>query len=128
MKSMCFLAFLSFPLIGISGTRVLHCDNNNIKIEFQKKAFSLKFKYSDTKRKAFTTFESGHHSFSYFEEGEFSSLELIIPADRDYSALFEDEVEMFESKPGTKGIPLFLKVEKRNGYEDQINVFCDVIK
>jgi len=128
MKSIYFLAVLTFPLLGIAGTKKLSCENKNIKIEIrQARVGSLKYQYEDFKRKAFATFEKSSYTFNGSSEGDFVSLEMFPDSETTYTAIIEDYEEMLKAKVGTRGIPLLIMFEDQNGYEKHINTSCEVI-
>jgi len=128
MKSICFFAVMTFPLLGIAGTKKLSCENKNIKIEIrQARTGSLKYQYEDFKRKAFAIFEKSSYTFNGSSDGDFISLEMYPQAPVSYTAVIEDYEEMLNAKVGTRGIPLLIMFEDQNGYEKHINTSCEVI-
>jgi hypothetical protein len=127
MKASLFL-ILAFPQLVFATSKSLNCEKGNIKIEIQQSRMgSLKYKYQDTKRKAFANLERSSYTFGGDSDGDIITLELYPQAPVSYTAVFEDYEELMSSSVGTRGIPLLLMVEDNQGFEQHLHVSCEVV-
>jgi len=122
------LLILALPQLVFANFKSLNCEKGNIRIEIQQSRMgSIKYKYQDTKRKAYASLERSSYTFSGDSDGEIITLELYPQAPITYTAVIEDYEEMMSSSVGTKGIPLLLMIEDNQGIEQHIRVFCDAV-
>jgi len=123
------LLILALPQLVFANYKNLSCEKGNIGIEIQQSRMgSIKYKYQDTKRKAYASPERSSYTFSGDSDGEIITLELYPQAPITYTAVVEDYEEMMSSSEGSKGIPLLLMIEDNQGFEENIHVSCEVVK